>query len=164
MMLATSPTPADIYDGKVVGISDGDTVTVLDANYQQHRIRLVGIDAPEKRQPYGAIAKRHLASLIFLKSVTVETTKTDRYKRELGKLLIDGEDQNLKQVQAGLAWHYKQYAKEQNPTDRELYARAEDEARTAHLGLWHDKIPSPPWEFRHSKGGLSLKSITSHSR
>ena len=142
---------ADVIGGRVVGIADGDTVTVLDASRSQHRIRLQGIDAPESRQAFGARSKQHLSDLVFDKEVSVEWEKRDRYGRVLGKVLVGGSDTCLAQVRAGMAWHYKYYENEQSPEDRRLYAEAEREARAAGRGLWADPDPTPPWDFR--RGG-----------
>ena len=87
-------------------------------------------------------------SLVFGKAVTVEWYKRDRYQRILGKVLVDGQDANLEQIRAGLAWHYKQYGKDQQPVDRRLYAEAEEAARLKGVGLWRDPAPIPPWDFR----------------
>lgn len=100
---------AETYTGRVVGIADGDTITVLDASNTPHKIRLSGIDAPEKKQAFGNFSKQKLAELIFSKTVSVETTRKDRYKREIGKVWLGSIDTNLEQVRAGLAWHYKKY-------------------------------------------------------
>lgn len=143
------PSFADTLHGRVVGISDGDTVTVLDASNTQAKIRLMGIDAPEKKQAFGQKSKENLSALIYGKQVTVEYTKKDRYGRNVGKILVEGVDANLEQVKAGLAWHYKKYQKEQPPADRSTYSDAEEQARAAHNGLWADPAPIPPWEFRH---------------
>ncbi len=145
---------AESYTARVVSIADGDTVTVLDAENQQHKIRLVGIDAPEKRQPFGNVSRMHLGKLVHLRTVTIETNKRDRYQRELGKVILDGKDINLEQVRAGYAWHYKQYMREQSAADKENYAQAEIYARTNRHGLWRDENPEPPWEFRHQKRAL----------
>ena len=102
-------TFAATIEGRVVGVADGDTITVLDTGKVQHKIRLAGIDAPEKAQPYGQTSKRSLSDLVYGKTVTVDTDKTDRYGREVGKVLVDGVDTNLEQVRRGLAWHYKAY-------------------------------------------------------
>jgi len=131
-----------------VRIADGDTVTVLDAQNAQHRIRLQGIDAPESHQAFGTQSKKSLSNLIFDREVTVEFDKTDQYGRIVGKILLDGKDINLEQVKAGMAWHYKEYQREQSPQDREIYARAEDEARSARRGLWADADPIEPSAFR----------------
>ena len=141
---------ADIT-GHVVGVADGDTITVLDADKVQHKIRLTGIDAPEKKQPFGNRSKQSMNDMVFNKTVTVETVKHDRYGRELGKVLAGGKDVNLEQVRTGMAWHYKAYERTQSVADRQAYADAENEARAAKRGLWHDDEPVPPWEWRHSK-------------
>ena len=115
----------------------------------QHKIRLGGIDAPEKAQPYGQKSKQSLSDIVFSKTVMVETGKTDRYGREVGKVLVDGVDANLEQIKLGLAWHYKAYQREQSPEDRLAYAAAEKDAAAAHIGLWQDAVPVAPWEWRH---------------
>ncbi len=98
---------ADSLTGKVVKITDGDTLYVLDANYKEHKIRLAGIDAPERKQAYGLASRKHLASVVAGQQVTVEYQKRDRYGRIVGKVLLDGIDVCLEQVKAGFAWHYK---------------------------------------------------------
>lgn len=143
---------ADTLNGRVVGIADGDTITVLDATHQQHRIRLKGIDAPESKQAFGNVAKRELSDLVFGKAVDVRYYKEDRYGRLLGIVFFGGQDVNLAMISRGLAWHYKHYQRDQAPLDRERYAFAEDQARQAGIGLWRDPNPTPPWDFRrHSE-------------
>ena len=139
---------AHTIEGRVVGVSDGDTVTVLDPLQVQHRIRLAGIDAPEKAQPYGDASKRNLSDMVFGAAVTVEYEKHDRYGRIVGKIMKDGNDASLEQLRAGLAWHYKQYQRDQSRTDRSAYARIETEAQQAHAGLWRDPAPVAPWTWR----------------
>lgn len=141
---------ANTTTGLVVGIADGDTLTLLDADHVQHKIRLAGIDAPEKRQAFGSRSKQNLADLVFRKQVTVEWNKLDRYGRVIGKVLAGGDDVCLAQVRAGLAWHYKAYEREQSAADRERYIQAELDARASRRGLWRDASPVPPWDFRHS--------------
>ena len=92
-----------------------------------------------------------MSDQVYDRQVTVETGKRDRYGREIGKVLVDGHDANLEQIKRGLAWHYKKYEREQPPEDRATYAAAEIEARSASRGLWVDKEPMPPWEWRHRK-------------
>lgn len=147
---------ADTLSGRVVGVTDGDTITVLDASRQQHKVRLAGIDAPEKSQAFGQRAKQHLSQLVFGRPVTIEGSKLDRYGRLIGKVLVVGIDANLQQVKAGLAWHYKKYANEQSPSDRVIYAQAEDEARSRRIGLWAEASPQAPWDYRH--GGQGAES------
>jgi len=132
-------------------VADGDTITVLDSTDTQHRIRLEGIDAPESHQAFGSRSKQNLSEMIFGKDVTVVYQKTDQYGRLVGKILLDGRDVNLEQVKAGMAWHYKEYEREQTPEDRELYAKAEDEARAARRGLWVDADPIEPSQFRREQ-------------
>lgn len=132
----------------MVGVSDGDTVTLLDGLNAQHRVRLAGIDAPEKTQAYGGASRRHLSRLVFGASVVVEYEKRDRYGRIVGKVLKDGRDASLAQLRAGLAWHYKQYQREQSGADRSAYAESEHEARQVHAGLWLDPDPVAPWTWR----------------
>jgi len=150
LIAALSPLIADaaVLSGKVVGIADGDTITVLTPDKVQVKIRLVGIDAPEKGQPFGQKSKDHLASLVFAKVVTVEYSKTDRYGRTLGRVLVSGLDANLEQIRSGFAWHYKEYAREQAPLLREQYSAAEASAMRARLGLWADSNPQKPGEHR----------------
>lgn len=135
------------YEGHVVGVADGDTITVLDKD----KVRLMGIDAPEKSQAFGNVSRQHLAARVFSKVVTIEYAKLDRYRREIGKVLVSGADANLEQVEAGLAWHYEKYAREQTAKDRAAYSLAEERARSLKAGLWRDAEPIAPWDFRRSR-------------
>ncbi|SFU66642.1 thermonuclease family protein [Nitrosospira multiformis] len=147
---------AEILSGRVVKIADGDTLTVLDKSNRQHKIRLVGIDAPERKQPFGTVSRQNLADLVFGKEVAVEWHKQDRYQRVLGKVLLNGQDVNLKQIKAGLAWHYKQYDKDLRLADKRLYAEAQKAADLKGIGLWSDPSPVAPWDFRHNKSAPSV--------
>ena len=152
LLLLTLPLAhAETLIGRVVRITDGDTIVVLDASKVQHKIRLTGIDAPERGQAFGTKSKEHLSELVAGKSVVVDYNKYDRYGRTLGKVLVNGEDVNLEQVESGMAWHYKKYQGEQSPADRVTYSDAELQARRQKLGLWHDPNPMPPWEYRQAK-------------
>jgi endonuclease YncB( thermonuclease family) len=150
-VLFAAQVHAEILNGRVVGVADGDTVTVLDASRQQHKIRLMGIDAPEKIMPYGNRSKQSLSVLVFDRQVQVEYSKKDKYGRTVGKIIVDGVDANLAQIKAGMAWHYKEYQREQTAEDRVAYAQAENEARAAKRGLWRDTEPMPPWDWRRSR-------------
>jgi endonuclease YncB( thermonuclease family) len=143
------PAIAETIHGKVVGISDGDTVTILDSAKTQYKIRLSGIDAPEKSPPFWNRSKEHLSALVFAKNIEVDWVKKDKYGRTIGKVIVNGRDANLEQLRAGLAWHYKAYQKEQRASERAQYADAETAARAKHVGLWHDPKPVAPWDFRH---------------
>ncbi|MBS7806147.1 thermonuclease family protein [Variovorax sp. PCZ-1] len=145
---------AENLQGRVVAIADGDTVTVLDAQKVQHKIRLGGIDAPEKKQAFGDRSKETLSDCAFGRDVVVDWDKVDRYERKVGKILVAGVDCNLRQIKLGMAWHYKKYANEQSQADRAAYAAAEDVARGARTGLWSNAAPVAPWDFRAaSKSG-----------
>lgn len=139
------------YVGRIVGVMDGDTVDLLTESKELVRVRLSGIDAPEKKQAFGNVAKKALSDLTFNRRVVVSGHKHDRWGRLVGKVIVSGIDANLQMVKRGFAWHYKKYQKEQPPDDRQTYAAAELVAKAKRLGLWADKDPVPPWEFRASK-------------
>ena len=147
---------ADIT-GRVVAVTDGDTIKVLDADNTQYKVRLTGIDAPEKKQPFGDASRKNLASLVAGKEVLVESNKKDRYGRALGKVWVQPSDcpncgktldANQAQLLAGMAWWYRYYAKEQSPEDRGRYESAEDEAKARKWGLWADPHPINPYDWR----------------
>jgi endonuclease YncB( thermonuclease family) len=155
-LLIALPLWADI-EGKVVAVTDGDTIKVLDSDNVQHKVRLTGIDAPEKDQPYGKASTKYLASLVAGKQVWVESNKKDRYKRVLGKVWVQPSDckscgktldANHAQLLAGMAWWYRYYAKEQSQEDRGRYESAEDEAKNRGWGLWADKNSINPYDWR----------------
>ena len=139
---------ADTLTGKVVKITDGDTMVVLDAENTQHKIRLSGIDAPETNQPFGKRSKEALSALVAGQRVEVDWHKHDRYGRIVGKVIAQGKDVNLAQVRTGMAWWYRKYADEQSLVDQGLYAAAEAKARVSGVGLWGDMEPIPPWDWR----------------
>ena len=136
------------FAGKVVGIHDGDTITLLDMNLTQYRVRLAGIDAPEKGQAFGHVSQVHLSTLCYGKLVIANCPKVDHYGRQVCTVFVDSVDVNLAQVAAGFAWHYKRFVHEQPAHEGEAYAKAEDAARNAKVGLWQDRDPVPPWEWR----------------
>jgi endonuclease YncB( thermonuclease family) len=143
-----SPPPRPNLAGRVVAVEDGDTIVVLDDANGMYKIRLQGIDAPEGGQAFGDRSGQSLSEMISGRQVEIQWSKRDRYRRLVGKVLSDGSDICLQQIRAGMAWHYKHYQNEQSAEDRELYANAENEARTERLGLWSDENPVPPWRFR----------------
>ena len=138
-------------------VADGDTITMLDSNKVQHRIRIAGIDAPEKGQPFGNASRKRLGELVARKEVRVEFTKYDRYARIVGKVLVKPPDcptcgktldVGLAQITTGMAWWCRKYTHEQSPEDQGRYEFAEHEANAKKVGLWQAKNPTPPWEFR----------------
>jgi endonuclease YncB( thermonuclease family) len=163
LIVAFCPVGAEVLTGHVVGVTDGDTITVLDAAKVQHKIRVAGIDAPEKKQAFGQVSKENLSRLVFDKEVDIEWTKLDRYKRIVGKVLVASPncssacartfDAGLSQVGAGLAWWYRKYAKEQPAADHPKYEKAEQGAQSRQQGLWSDKSPIAPWDWRSGNRG-----------
>jgi endonuclease YncB( thermonuclease family) len=131
--------------GQVVKIADGDTLTVLDQSRIQHKIRLAGIDAPEKAQAFGTQARNALAAKVFRQTVRVEITDTDRYGREVGRVFRANRFINAEMVREGFAWRYTQW------DQRGEFRAAEADARRHRRGLWADSHPIPPWEFRKAK-------------
>lgn len=150
-LLLVCPVWADTLLGRVVAVADGDTITVVTRDNARHTIRLAGIDAPERSQPFGTESRDHLIGLALDKDAVVEFHKEDRYGRLVGKVLITGNDVNLAQVRAGMAWHYKDYQSEQTLVDRTRYAAEELVARAAGRGLWTQQSAMPPWEWRRSR-------------
>jgi micrococcal nuclease len=128
-------------NGRVVSIADGDTFTLL-MGAEKIRIRLHGIDCPEKSQAFGDVSKKFLSELALGKDVIVQKTDTDQYGRTIGILEIDSINVNEELLKAGLAWHYKRFDK--NP----IWTKLEEQARSDKQGLWIQKDPIPPWEFR----------------
>lgn len=157
----TLAVSAATLEGLVVYVTDGDTLTVLDDQNQQHKIRLAGIDAPERSQAFGKRATAELASLAKNKRVIVDWTKTDRYRRIIGVVWVAPEDCSickptvdvgLALIGDGLAWHYRAYERDQSIDERRDYRQAEAEARARHAGLWTDAQPTPPWDWRRVQG------------
>jgi len=161
LFLLALSSVADSFSGNVVSVSDGDTITLLDTTQTQHKIRLSGIDAPEKVQPFGDASKRSLSALVYGREVAVEWHKRDKYGRIVGKVLLDGQDVCLEQIKAGMAWHFVKYQAEQSPEDRERYSLAEQDARNGKVGLWSDPKPVAPWDYRHPAAEPSRSDTTS---
>ena len=134
--------PLFAFPAKVIKISDGDTITILQGK-QQIKVRLFGIDAPELEQPYGKKSKQFLANLIAGEVVEVEPKGKDRYKRTLGIIYYKGQDINAQMVLNGYAWAYVKYSR--------IYVDQEKAARENKLGLWQSSDPTPPWEWRKGR-------------
>lgn len=147
-LLITPTIHALEFSALVIGVSDGDTITVLEETNgvkSSFKVRLDAIDAPERGQAFGDKAKEYLAELVFQKTVTVNFTKIDRYGRMVARITVEETNVNLAMLTAGMAWHYKQY--DNTPE----YADAEAKARAEKIGLWVDNEPMSPAEFRHKK-------------
>lgn len=135
--------------GDVVAISDGDSFTMLSGR-RQIKVRIHGIDAPERRQPFSRESRRSLSTLIFRKQVAVDEITTDSYGRVVGVVTVGGIDAGLQQLRSGLAWHYVYYAREQSDSNRRAYAAAERQARSMRRGLWSNPRSVAPWDFRRN--------------
>jgi endonuclease YncB( thermonuclease family) len=140
------------WTGKVVGVADGDTITVLRDGRDQVKIRLYGIDAPESGQPFGKASKHNLSSMVYRQSVQVEVMDTDRYGRTVARIIVEGKDVNAAQLRSGYAWLYRQYCKSWACGE---WLRLETDARSSQIGLWADKEPVPTWQWRRDKKGAS---------
>ena len=144
LLIAAPPKVVEEFSGKVIAITDGDTIKVL-VGKESVTIRLEGIDAPEKSQSFGSKSKDALGTMVFGQTVTVKKTGKDKYGRILGFVFIDDLDVNAQMIQDGWAWHFKKY------NDEERLADLEVEARDDKRGLWADPNPLAPWEFRARK-------------
>lgn len=147
LMLLTTATNAGTLTGHVVGITDGDTLTLL-VDRQQYKIRIAGIDAPERHQAWGDKSKLNISRLSFSQPAVADCPKVDRWGRQICKVTVNGVDIGLEQVKDGMAWWYRKYAKEQAAEDPPIYENAELMAQLRRLGLWADTNPIPPWDFR----------------
>ena len=149
----------------VVGVSDGDTLKARcgpGGSYKAIKVRLNGIDAPERRQPFGERAKRAMSSLVYMREAELDCIDVDRYGRSVCKVMVAPAsapggpktlDAGLAMVTLGMAWWYRAYAREQTAQERGQYEFAEAQARANRVGLWRDADPMPPWEWRHAERG-----------
>ena len=153
-VLATSvlctTTQAEIMTGRVLTVIDGDTVRLIDHNKKQHKIRLEGIDAPERNQAFGNVCRNLLYDIVRDREVDVIWYKTDKFGRILGTLVVDGGNVNLRMLLDGCAWYYKYYEKDLPANVRRVYESAQEQATFDQRNLWRDKNPIPPWEFRRN--------------
>lgn len=151
---------ANNNSGKIISIIDGDTYELLDNDNKTIRIRMEGIDAPEKGMPFCNVAKKYLSSLCFGKKIILDGNKKDRNGRIIAySYLGDSTELSHEMVKAGLAWHFKKYSSDSSLANLEI------EARNLGLGLWKDKNPIPPWEIRklHREGISTIDSFNFES-
>jgi micrococcal nuclease len=137
-------TSASSLNGRAVRILDGDTIDVLDGNNESHRIRLYGIDAPEKAQDFGQVAKRFTSDLVAGKQVSVEILDTDKYGRSVGVVRVGNVVVNAELLRTGNAWLYTKYCREDFCRN---WSRIEQAAKSAKQGLWSQQA-TPPWIWR----------------
>ena len=133
---------AEIIEGLVVKIADGDTLTLLTGSNEKIKVRLAGIDTPERKQPFGSEAKQALSKLVFQKKALIEVETKDRYGRTVGIVFVDGQNINYELVKQGMAWVYRKY------TNDEILYELEAQAKTKKTGLWADAKPIAPWSWR----------------
>lgn len=151
------PLVASAWPGKCVGVSDGDTISVMHDG-RAEKIRLHGIDCPEIGQDFGKKAKQFTSDTVFNKTVEVLPKDQDQYGRTVASIFIGGKVLNIELVRAGLAWHYKQYS------DDEVLAVLELDARGKKTGLWADSNPIPPWDWRRGDRGAATVTEEQPSR
>lgn len=157
-LLAFAAKAAETLEGLVVHVADGDTITMLDQAKVRHKVRLHGIDAPERGQPFGSRSKEALSQLVVGKEALARCHKQDRFGRKVCQVQVRPRDCSqcvmadvgLAQVASGLAWHFKRYAREQIPEDRSRYADTEVDAQRRRIGLWGDATSQPSWEWRRA--------------
>ncbi|HCM3757163.1 TPA: thermonuclease family protein [Salmonella enterica subsp. enterica serovar London] len=147
LLLILAPAVQATLTGRGVRVIDGDTVVVLTAPATEVRIRLAGIDAPEKGQPFRQRARQFLASRVAGRVVEISGDSRDRYGRTLGTLWADGRDINAELVCSGMAWAYRVRSPEPNPA----YLQCENTAREQKKGLWQEASPVPPWQWRKQR-------------
>lgn len=140
-----------LIEGRVVIVYDGDHISVQGRDGKIYSIRIQGIDAPEEEQAFGKKSRKKLSDLVVNKEVKVIVHKKDLYDRYVGSVYLNGIDVGLRQIEAGMAWHFKRFSGEQSADARARYARAELKARNQRDGLWSENAPVPPWEFREEQ-------------
>jgi len=146
LVLPSTTLSQDLLTARVIGVADGDSITVLSPINKQVLIRLYGIDCPEIGQAFGMKAEEFTSGLCFGMTIKYRLMGIDRFDRTVATVYLeDGRELNLEILKAGLTWHYERYPKRQD------YADAQEEARRAGIGLWTDKDPTPPWEWRRER-------------
>jgi micrococcal nuclease len=139
------PAGCPAWQGKVVGVSDGDTITVMHDG-KGEKIRIYGVDCPEGHQDFGSKAKQFTSDMVFGKMVDVKRMDSDRYGRTVGVVTVAGKSINEELLKSGMAWFFTKYCKE---SFCEQWKQSEERARKGKVGLWSMPSPIPPWEFRH---------------
>jgi endonuclease YncB( thermonuclease family) len=149
---ARKNTDRNMIAGRVVHISDGDTFIIEKENGERVTVRVHAIDAPELSQEFGRESRENLRALIDNQQVEIRQQTTDQFHRTVGQVFLNGKDIGLEQVAGGFAWHFKQYAKQQQPDERKAYADAEETARNGRRGLWQSGQAENPQDYRRTQG------------
>lgn len=145
---AFAKTEVAPFRGRVTHVADGDSIVVRVSGGRTVKVRIAAIDAPEQGQAYSTQARQSLRSLTLGAELQLVPRDVDRYGRVVARVLVGGKDIGLEQIRRGLAWHYAQFASQQEREERSAYARAERVARSARAGLWKDATPVAPWRYR----------------
>ena len=143
---------AETIEGKVVAVSDGDSLTIVGKDAKRRRVRLAEVDAPERKQPFGAESRKSLAAICLQKTAAVETIRTDDYQRLVAKVNCAGVDANTEQVRRGMAWVVAGTLLPNSPLPE-----MEANARLRGIGLWAGEKPEPPWEWRKRQAEAAKK-------
>lgn len=155
LLLLPSISFSKTITGKTISVADGDTITVLNNQNQQTKIRLYGIDTPENGQAFGKKAKKFTSSFVAGKTVRVKIYDTDRYGRSVGVVFVGNTNVNKEIIRAGYAWQYRKYCKASFCSE---WLTLEQMAKIARIGLWRDNNPAPPWEWRKAKRTSNAKT------
>ena len=159
LFLAAPVITADTLTGRVLRVIEGDQLVVLTPGQAQQRVRLEGIDAPERGQTGGGRSRDYLARQVTGRFVVVDYQRRDRYGALVGKVLLGGVDMNLEQLKAGMAWYYRHFAEALAPSDRMAYEQAEQEARRERRGLWANDSAAPPWDWRQAPPWMRQRQV-----
>jgi endonuclease YncB( thermonuclease family) len=151
LLLAVGASAQDVIHGRVVGVTDGDTIKVLTAQKQLLRVRVTWIDAPERSQAFGQRAKQAMSALVFGKDVELRFHTVDRYGRLVCMVFSGGTDAGLELIKERFAWAYTKFLPEASVETQQSYTAAESAARVARTGLWVDTNPVAPWEYRQAE-------------
>ncbi len=151
LLLLAAAAHAEIISGRVVSISDGDTLTIAEATKQSHTIRLLGIDAPEITQDFGQKARTTLSAFALNQHATAKCKQVERSRGKQCVVVVGGSDVGLEQLRAGMAWWYRQHNAQQSAKERTDYEQAEFMAKIRRFGLWNSKNPMPPWDWRRGR-------------
>lgn len=162
LKLGETPKVGTVVEVKVTKVFDGDTFEFQHEG-QQYSVRLSGIDAPERSQDFSDQARQALRQWTANQLVRIDVLKIDNYKRLVSKVQLESGqysgDVSLRLLEQGLAWHFKRYVKDQAVEDRQIYALAEEKARSANLGLWANPSPLAPWIFREQQRAVKTRGL-----
>lgn len=150
-LLCSAPASAETIAGRIISIADGDTLILLDAQQQQHKISLAGIDAPELNQAFGQQALIGLSAIALNQQAKAQCKHLERFPHPVCTLTIGGKDIGLTQIQSGMAWWYRQNAAALSVQTQSDYRQAEFDAKIHRRGLWNSKNPTPPWDWRRGR-------------